>query len=1744
MSNLPGYDIITCIYESAKTEVSRALRLHDQQPVILKQLKNPYPNTVERQRFQHSYELAQQLQLPALVAAYELIITPQRLIMVLEDFGGQALKHWLTTRTFSVAQKLNLSLAITSALAELHAANVIHKNLNSHHIIYNPNTGQLKLTDLSIATTFIREAPSLHSSDLLEGTLAYIAPEQTGRINLPLDYRTDFYSLGVTLFELFSGQLPFTSQDALELIHCHIARQPPALTELAPENPAMIGHIINKLLAKSPAHRYQSAWGLRADCLHCQQQWQKNHHIQIFTLAQQDIAETFQLPNQLYERQWAINHLLKAIDRTQQDSRSEFILVTGAEGVGKTALMQTVFNQAIASKKGYFINSHFDHFHNEIPYHGLTQAIKELIQQLLTENETQLQAIAQRLQKNLGNNAAVMLSIIPELAVVLTAQAPPLPLTGVAAFNRLQLTWINTLQAFAQPDRPLVLFLDDIQLIDSASLQLLTALLTQVPHLLVIAAYQDQPASQGVALTRTLREAEIALSTISLQPLSLHYIQHYLANMLHCPTTEVISLAELVLNKTNGNPFFIGEFLKNLYQSQHLSFNQSKRCWQWQLAAIKNHPMTDNVAVLLTQEIKQLPAFSQHLLQFAACFGQQFNLSLLAELAELELDKIKEALQIAVTHQLLLPVASTTTANTLHETHGPQLHEYRFAHERIQKAAYALLSTSQQRKLHEAIGQLRLKQASHSASTDQLFAVVNQLNLGEWQQKNQAELDQLATLNLTAGQHALSNAAYEAALRYFNTGLARLGEHAWQRNYTLWLALTVFTAEAYCLAGQFAKTMELTATVLTHAHSLLDRIRAYEIEIQAYKAQNNPQQAVHLGLTVLAQLGIHFPRRPHRWSQVWNIILTQMALMGRPVDELAQLPPMLIAEKQAAMRLLLSISPAIYAVRPRLLPLVTCKRVRLSIAYGNALESMPAYASYGYLLCEQGHIETGYLFAQLALQLQAKQTTPILKARVLQIVYGVIAHYKQSLHSTLPPLKEAYHSGLETGNFEYAMVSAATWIMHAFFAGNPLDSLVNEILNYSKVQNQIKHYTQLHHNYLYLQTAFNLLGRTESSNSIEALTQLEGDYYRESALLAQHHAEGARGLVFQVYLQKLILACIFHQEQAAIEYAQQAAQHLDAVIGSLLIPTFYFYDSLAHLGYARSAEAEQRPVLLKKVMHNQRKLQPYTRHAAMNYQHKYSLIAAEYAYLTAEYAQARELYDVAIQHALTHEFLAEVALSQERAGQFYLARQMPKLAQLYLTDALHSYRRWGAHAKITQMEAHYSHLLIHPAWQQFNTVSELTLYNSRADLELASILKAAQVFAGEIVLERLLTKMMNITLEHAGAQRGLLILHRQGQWYIEAEQDLECNQMVMLKSIPLDSSHALSVGIVYYVARTCQALVLSDALHSPRFANDEYIIKQQPKSVLCVPLLHQGQLTGLLYLENNLAMGVFTTNRLNLINLLSTQMAIAIENARLYADLESKVKTRTHALEAKNQQLTYFNQEKNALLNMIANDLKDPLAHIQALAEIDKSNSSSLTVRALIERLHQIQENAQKIFVLIKNLLVMNKIALGELTTQPKIFDLLPVIKTLLNAYQVPAQAKGIRLQLMPEQHTYYPVYADAAIVYQVLDNLLSNALKYAPLHSVIQLHLQSQAEYLECHIQDQRPAIKATEHARLLDKFSDLTTQASQVETSTDLELFIVKKLVSLVQGHIWCNNDVDQGTCFVVALPLVEQDGQAMVS
>lgn len=1746
MISVSGYDISECIYNSANTSIYRAIRLKDQQAVILKKLNLDYPNASNGARFQHSFELLKRLQSRYVITAHELLSIPNALVMVLEDFKGHSLKFWLNQQSFSLSQQLSLSIQLSEAVAEIHAANIIHKDLNSNNIVYNPATGVLKLIDFDLATLLPREAPSLKTPERLEGTLAYMSPEQTGRMNIPLDYRTDLYSLGVTLFELYTGQLPFNSADPLELIHSHIAKQPPSPTQLATQLPPVISNIVLKLLAKSPDNRYQTARGLKNDWLQCQRAWQKSSKISDFHLAQGDISDKFQLPNKLYERQWAINSLLKAINRSQQQAHSELVLITGCEGIGKTALVQTVFTQNNNLNKAYFISGRFDSFHSHSPYYGLVMAMKELVQQLLTENEAQLKQITQQLLAVLGSNVSVMLAIVPELSVLLGTHPPPASLSGEAALNRFQWAWIKTIQVLAQAEHPLILFLDDLQWADSASLSLLEALLNQVTHLLVIVAYREIEIDANhplIQTSRTLKNAEVAVSTVSLQPLSSNNIRQYIADLLHCDAYEVIELAELVLTKTHGNPFFIGEFLKTLHAEKLIVFNEEKQAWQWDIEQIYAHQITDNVVELLSHEIQKLSPAAQQCLQLAACIGGQFELTMLAQLAEQSPRKLTVLLKEAIEHQLILPLE--------HSVHGQHADieaetaedyvftsEYQFVHERIQQAAYHLLDLTQQQAIHDRVGQYWLAQATLPYSADTLFAIVNQLNAGQLQHKTRAQQEQLAQLNLQAGQYALESVAYDAALRYLTTGLLILGEQAWQQCYALTLQLTVLSAEIQCLKGDFVKTEALTESILQHSYPILDKIKAYEIRIQAYKAQNNPQQAVKLGLFALSKLGIRFAKRPKHFSRIFSIALTRLALMGRPIDELAYLPTMLEAEKQAAMRLLLSISPPVYAVKPNLLPLITCKRVRLSIAYGNAAESIPAYASYGYLLCEQGHIDEGYHFAQLALKLLAQQQHPILKARVFQIVYGVIAHYKQSLHDTLPPLQEAYQSGLETGNLEYAMFSAATWVMHAFFAGKELPNLEQDIRLYTVMQQQLKQYTHLHSNQLYLQTVINLLNPIEDTLLSAVPISLEGEFYQETELLAQHQQAGARGLMFQVYLQKLILCCVFQAEQQAITNAQQAEQHIDAVIGSLLIPTFYFYSSLAHLAIATTLEPAQRVILLQKVTEYQQKLLPYSERAPMNYLHKYQLVAAELSYLQGHYATAREYYDQAIQNALNHEFIHEAALAQELAGRFYLARQLPRLAQLYLNDAFQQYQRWGAQTKVNQMEVRYARYLKRAALvNHLHHSLELSSFNSSVDLELASVLKAAQAFASEIVLDRLLTKVMAITLENAGAQRGFLLLNRNDHWCIEAESDLENNAVKILPALPLEDYPHLSVGIVYYVARTRESLVLADATSNPRFANDQYIVQSAPKSVLCAPLLNQGKLTSILYLENNLATGVFTSDRLTLMNLLSNQMAIAIDNARLYAELEEKVYERTSALEAKNKELIYLNQEKNEFLSIVAHDLKNPLSGIQGLAEAIELEYDALDKLEIIEMLSLIQNSSQQMFELINNLLDVNLIESGNIKVNRKTFDLLPLLRHLLLQYRVRAEVKKITFILVADEKTYYPVYADEKVVYQILENLLSNALKYSPNYTSVTISLKFKSDCLLCSIQDQGQGLTDEDKRKLFGKYNRLSAQPTGEEHSTGLGLFIVKKLVESLNGRVWCDSELGEGACFTVALPLVSE-------
>ncbi|MDZ8227261.1 PAS domain S-box protein [Nostoc sp. ChiVER01] len=1509
MITLPGVVILSKIYESPATLVYRGIREQDNCAVVAKVLKQDYPSPQELTRYRQEYEITHSLNIEGVVKAYSQQDYQRTLVMLLEDFGGESLECLRQQQSdfypMPLSNFLGLAIAITEILGRIHAANIIHKDINPSNIVLNPNTGVVKMIDFGIATRFSRTNPRFKSLYLLEGTLAYLSPEQTGRMNRMLDYRTDFYSLGATFYELLTGQLPFPATDILELVHCHIAKTPVSPHELNSKIPKPVSEIILKLMAKNAEDRYQSAWGIKADLEHCAQQLAEIGQIDYFQLGLQDISQQFQIPQKLYGREAEIEALLAAFDRVaktkHEDNSSqlnvEMMLVSGFAGVGKSALVQELY-KPITAKWGYFVWGKFDQFGRNIPYSAIAHALQQLIQQIVREPDEQVQQWRNRLLTALGSNGQLIVDVIPEVELIIGKQ-PPVPEVGATeAQNRFNLTFQKFVRVFCSKDHPLVIFLDDLQWIDSATLKLIELILLdeQTQYLFLIGAYRDNEVTPTHPLALTLeklRKQGTVLQKITLAPLTPEPLSQLIAETLDCNIDTVHSLTQLVLRKTEGNPFFVNEFLRMLHSENLFSFDAQHLCWQWDIPQIEAQDIADNVVELLLLKLKKLPEETRQILSLAACVGSEFNLETLAIACEKSPKEIFQDLLAAIQAGLIQPI-SELDENLL-------VQDYKFLHDRVQQAAYALIDESHKQVVHLQIGRNLLEKNSQEQRSERLFEIVDHFARGIELVTDHAQRTEIARLNLIAGQKAKAATAYEASLKYFKTGLKLIDTDSWQSKYDLTLALYSQAAEAAYLHGCFDEMEQFVEVVLNQAKTVVDKVQVYDSRIQAFLSQSNLKEALKTGLEVLKLLEVDLIITPSQLDVERELEETSAILAGREIEDLINLPRMTAPEPLAAMYILANITATACMVSPALIVPIGCKMVNLSINYGNATWSPMSYVTYGYSLCAVVQdIELGYKFGKLALSLAERLNTKKGNAKALVLFSAHVMHWKVHLKNTIPMLVDAYQNGVETGDFEFASYAAYHACFRSFFVGKELIQLEQKTATYSKAIRQIRRENPSNWTALLWQTILNLLDKSENPS------RLMGCVYDEEQALSHAIAVKDGHEIQFFYLFKVILCYLFGEYHQAAQTAILARQSLEELTAITFVPLFYFYHSLVLLSLWVEASNSQKEAWLNCVSTNQKEMQKWADHAPMNYLHKYHLVEAEKARVLGQFFEAEEFYEQAIQGAKDNEYLQEEALAYELAAKHYLARGREKIAQTYMKEAHYCYERWGAKAKVKDLENRYEQFFsqsYREAPASTPTTSKTTSNTSNIALDLAAVMKASQAIYREIELEQLLRSLMQILIENAGAQTGFLILENAGEWVIEAAGQLNDNDddenvytTQVLQSVPIIS--CLPESIINYVIRTHETVVLNDAICEGAFINEPYIQQNTAKSIFCLPLLNQAKLVGVLYLENQLAVGAFTPERAQVLHLLSTQAAIAIENAKLYSKLHASQSKMTQFLEA------------------------------------------------------------------------------------------------------------------------------------------------------------------------------------------------------------------------------------------------------
>ncbi|MEG4069352.1 AAA family ATPase [Microcoleus sp. Pol11C2] len=1788
LANLLGYEITEKLYVGTRTLVYRGIRTRDQYPVVVKLLRNKYPTFNELVQFRNQYTIAKNLDFPHLVKPLTLEVYQNSYVLVMEDFGGISLSTYLKTATnetepsqvLPLAEFLQLAIQLTDIIHYLYQKRVIHKDIKPANILINPDTKKIQLIDFSIASLLPRETQEIQNPNILEGTLAYLSPEQTGRMNRGIDYRSDFYSLGVTFYELLTGRLPFISDDAMKLVHCHLAKHSIPIHQINPEVPLILSKIVRKLMAKNAEKRYQTALGIKHDLENCLFQLQKTAKIENFELGKRDISDRFTIPEKLYGREKEVAQLLAAFERVNLGA-TEMMLVAGFSGIGKTAVINEV-HKPIVRQRGYFIKGKYDQFQRNIPFSAFVQAFRDLMGQLLSESDTQLQTWKIQILAAVGDNGQVLIDVIPELERIIGAQPPAPYLSGSAAQNRFNLLMQNFVQVFTSKEHPLVMFLDDLQWADSASLNLLQLLMMDTGYLLVLGAYRDNEVSPVHPFILTVDEivkSGARVNTVTLQPLSQPDMNLLVADTLNCESSLAQPLTKLVYQKTQGNPFFANQFLKALHDEQLISFNWEIRHWQCDIAQVKALASTDDVVEFMAWQLQKLPPETQEVLKLAACIGSQFDLNTLVIVSEKSAGMTATALWKALQEGLVIPLTKIykffTQSDSDEVFKASANPTYRFLHDRVQQAAYSLIPASQKKATHLKIGQLLQQNSSEIEQEKKLFDIVGHLNRGIELIAQPSEREVLAQLNLAAGRKARSSTAYTAARVYLQTGIGLLQVNCWQSQYELTLNLYVAAAEAAYLNGDFDGMEEIAELVLQKAQSILDKVKIYEIQIAAQIAQGKSLAAIAVATEALGQLEVELPTEADEAliGQALQTLATQ--LEGKRIEELADLPVMTDAKAEAAMQLLAILFAPIIQGRPGLLPLVSSTMVSLSLSFGNTPASIVGYAIHGMVLCAfLGEVETGYGLGKLAFSLIERFNVREFKSIILAMFGFYIQHHKEALRATIPTLKNGYLAGMETGDFVHAGYSIINHFYAHFFSGVELETLETEIAVYSAVMVQAKQHSA--------QVYLGMMGQIVR-NLRETVSQphcLIGDAYDETVMLPKHHQDNELALSAFAYIYKLLLAYLFGNYPAALDHIVQAEQYFMAVSGVIVVPIFHFYVALTHLAlFPTQSEIEQAEILAEVEIH-QTTLHKWAQNAPMNHLHKWYLVEAEKHRVLGNKAEAIEHYDRAISLAKKNQFLNEEALANELAAKFYLDWGKEKVAQAYMVEAYYCYARWGAKAKIDDLEKRYPRLLgiILQQPQSFTSFKETIArgtitYNTNSSssnsefLDLPTLIQASQAISGEIELDKLLTTLLKIAIANAGATKCVLLL-KQKQYLQVVALVVEGQEPQLLPSIPLESSQDVAISLVNTVKRSLKPLVIVDARVSSQVASDRYIEQHQPISILCIPILNQGQLIGVFYLENNLTVGAFTSDRIEVLNLLASQAAISLENARLYQESQQAFTA------LKQAQITIVQSEKmSALGNLVAgvaHEINNPVGFLvgniqpaldyikdlfglldlyeQKYPQLDpeiQEEIENIDLDYIREDLPKLIDSMREGVKRIRDISTSLRTFSRADTNYPVACNIhdgidstIMILKHRLKANDTRPEIKVIR-----EYGHLPPVECYAGQLNQVFMNLLSNAIdaleesnqgrSYAEIVNQITIRTEINHDKKQARIRIKDNGVGMSEAVQ--EKIFDELFTTKEVGKGTGLGLAIARQIVvEKHRGSLNVNSTPGQGTEFIITLPI----------
>lgn len=1463
------------------------------EPVIIKLLKTRYPSQSELVRFKQEYDVIKNLDIEGVIKVIALVEENNLIAIIEEDIQGIAMKDVIKTKSLDLPRFLEIAVKLAEILGNLHSNNIVHMDIKPANILMSMNDNGIKITDFGISALLTHASKELYNPDVILGTLAYISPEQTGRMNRGLDYRTDLYSLGVTFYEMLTGKLPYSTNDPMELIHSHLARKPVAPHKLNAGIPGQVSRIILKLMAKTTDERYQNSFTLMKDLNICREMIIAGGEISEFPLAANDIPVKYNIPQAITGREKEIEEMMLYF-RKVCTGTCEFMIVKGEPGIGKSVLVNEI-QKPVVAKRGYYITGKYEQFGKDVPYSALIQALSALVLQIVSEDKTRINSWKERLLTALGNTCKIIFDMLPELELI-TGPQPELPdIPGDRI--KVDLIFRKFISIFTSPDHPLTIFLDDLQWADLASLDLIKKIITsgKMKYLFLIGAHRKVGQHHTLSMIlEEIRNTGYEPACISLGPLDVENTNEIITHTLGCESEKSLPLTKLVYRKTAGNPFFINRFMKNLYDNDVLKLDY-KTGWKWDLAGIEKMIITENVVDLMAVHIKTMDRNVQDLLKICACIGSHFDPESLSVITGKSIAEVLDSINPAVDEGLVSISGD----------------EYTFQHDRIREAVYSLIPGDQKERIHFEIGKNALEKTSAEELEKNLFYLTDHLNRGVRLISGKKERLELMELNIQAALKAKKEFAFAAAVEYFEKAKVLLSEEEWREQPESFFELSLNLAESLFFSGNNEKAMDICEYLLEIEQNPLEKSSVYLLKTKIIDFDGKPRDEVLAEISKgLKLLGMKLPEnaRIMKWQILKNIVKMQIYLKRNSVEDLLLLPDMKDKKKIKALRLLFAAIPPAIQHNPPLYILIVLIMFNMTTSFGLTAESVIGFLNCGIIQGAMlGKYDIGYRLSKAAYALINKTKSDYLMTVFYFIFSTYISHWRVHYRESLEYFDQAWKSGLETGDLTYQLFSILHKIFRLLYTGSNLDkclTMVEETALYCKRAKASIHERVSH---IISHTIRKLKMVHNNENTIEFEKE-------ENSLLEETKALNEDlGLLLIGQCNTMVYYFLSDLEKAG-KWNDFTEQFLRAGIGLFTLPDHYLFQSLILIEKLKITKAGKQSAVMKKLLHNRKKLKLWSEHCPANFAHKYHLLCAEIAVIkTRSFESIMEYYQKALDAIGTGDFIHMRALIHEHQAKFWIEKGCKLIAKGFIKEAFALYKKWGASAKIKQLEEKYPVFI-------FETFQEMVMQESGVDtgwkgspgsgtlnslnLDLSTIMKSSESLLSEIDISKLLRIIMKLSIENAGAQKGFLILENKDNknLYIEAGSNID-KEIVILHSIPIDEALNLSSVVVKYVHKTKEPVVLHDACNEGKFTKDTYVIKNKPKSILCAPIINQGKLTGILYLENNLSKGAFTQERLSILKILSSQMAISIENAKLYENLEGKVRERTLQLDKANQKL-------------------------------------------------------------------------------------------------------------------------------------------------------------------------------------------------------------------------------------------------